>query len=174
MVWPTISINIIASPSTFLIPWTDRGGPPPPLNPPHRFRLRRYGRRIFSWGGAVLNHVKKFARRANFLKWCRGGVWGALPPSGISVTRALPPGEVWGAWPPGNLRSLPVPCLRSGRALPPCLAPNFFSSENFFDRKVFRPKKFSAEKFFGRKSFRPKKFSSEFFSSVRRFRFLKY
>ena len=47
---------------------TDRGGPPPPPNPPHRFRLRRYGRRILSWGGAVLNHFKKFARRANFLK----------------------------------------------------------------------------------------------------------
>ena len=30
------------------------------------------------------------------------------PPSGISVTRALPPGGVWGASPPRNLR---YPCL---------------------------------------------------------------
>ena len=55
-------------------------------------------------------------------------VGGAKPPSGISVTRALPP----------------------------CLAPNFyhpkiFSVENVFDRKVFRPKKFSVENFFGQK-----------------------
>ena len=55
-------------------------------NPPHRFRLRRYG----LGGRSRTNHFKKFAK-ANFLKWCRGGVWGGLPLSGISVTRALPP-----------------------------------------------------------------------------------
>ena len=53
-----------------------------------------------------------------------------------------------------------MPCLRSGRALPPCLAPNFFSSEKFFDQKfsakLFLAENFSAEKFlvekiFGRK-----------------------
>ena len=44
-----------------------------------------------------------------------------------------------------------MPCLRSGRALPPCLAPNFFSSEKIFDRKFFRPNNFSVEIFFGRK-----------------------
>ena len=80
------------------------------------------------------------------MKWCRGGVWGGLPPSGISVTRALPLGGVWGASPPQE-----SPLIT--RALPPqrpCLAPNFF-----------RPKKFSTEKFFGRKNFRPKTFSDE-------------
>ena len=43
---------------------------------------------FFSWGGLAgrsrNNHFEKFAK-ANFLKWCRGGVWGGLPPSGISV-----------------------------------------------------------------------------------------
>ena len=70
-----------------------------------------------------------------------GGSGGAKPPSGISVTRALPP----------------------------CLAPNFFSSEFLFDqknfgRKQFRPKIFRP-KIFRPKIFRPKIFSSEFFSS---------
>ena len=70
------------------------------------------------------------------------------------VSRALPPGGVWGAWPPRNLRSLHVPCLRSGRALPPCLAPNFFSSEIF------------SSEFFHRNFF-VGIFSSDFFSCVR-------
>ena len=30
-------------------------------------------------GRSRFNHFKKFARRANFLKCCRGGVWGAKP-----------------------------------------------------------------------------------------------
>ena len=69
---------------------------------------RKIFARFFSWGGLGVrsrpNHFKKFAK-ANFLKWCRGGVWGGLPPqetplavpcppggvSGISVTHALPP-----------------------------------------------------------------------------------
>ena len=89
---------------------------------------RKFFARIFSWGGlggrSRFFHFKKFAK-ANFLKWCRGGVWGGLPPSGISVTHALPPGGggSGGLCPLRNLRSMPVPCPRSGRALPPCLAP---------------------------------------------------
>ena len=111
--------------------------------PPHRFRLRRYGRRIFrpknfstekfwadffsvekfrpkiffgriffgrkifarffSWGGlggrSRSNHFKKFAK-ANFLKWCRGG----LPPQESPLPVPCPPGGVWGASPPRNLR----------------------------------------------------------------------
>ena len=109
------------------------------------------------------NHFKKFARRANFLKCCREGVWGFAPPSGISVTRALPPGGGLGGLAPQE-SPLPVPCLRSGRALPPCLAPNFFSSENFFDRKFFRPKTISTENFFDRKFFRTKNFWTKNFS----------
>ena len=74
-----------------------------------------FGRLFFSWGGlggrSRPNHFKKFAK-ANFLKWCRGGVWGGLPPSGNSVNRALPPGGVWGASPPQE-SPLPVPCPRS-------------------------------------------------------------
>ena len=57
---------------------------------------RKIFARFFSWGGlggrSRSNHFKKFAK-ANFLKWCRGRVWGGLPPSGNSVTRALPPGS---------------------------------------------------------------------------------
>ena len=34
---------------------------------------------------------KNLPGRANFLKCCRGGVWGGEAPTGISVTRALPP-----------------------------------------------------------------------------------
>ena len=42
------------------------------------------------------NHFKKFARRANFLKCCRGEVWGGEAPPGIR-------GGVWGGEaPPGN------------------------------------------------------------------------
>ena len=43
---------------------------------------RKIFARIFSWGGlggrSRTNHFKKFAK-ANFLKWCRGGVWGSCP-----------------------------------------------------------------------------------------------
>ena len=132
---------------------TGGGLPPPPGPPPIASAFGdtdgEFFRGAFGGGGAVLNHFKKFARRANFLKWCRGGVWGGEAPPGISVTRALPP----------------------------CLAPNFFSSENFFDRKCFRPKNFrpktisaenvSAESFsveiFSAGNFATEKFSAEFF-----------
>ena len=44
---------------------------------------RKIFARFFSWGGlggrSRSNHFKKFAK-ANFLKWCRGGVCGGLPP----------------------------------------------------------------------------------------------
>ena len=80
---------------------------PPPLLPPSAIRTANFSPEFFREGGqggrSRSFHFKKFAK-ANFLKWCRGGVWGGLPPSGISVTRALPPGGVWGAWPPRNLR----------------------------------------------------------------------
>ena len=62
---------------------------------------RKIFARIFSWGGlggrSRPNHFKKFAK-ANFLKWCRGGVWG----------------------PPRNLRypcPAPVPCPRFTRTI---------------------------------------------------------
>ena len=102
---------------------------------------------FFSLGGlggrSRPNHFKKFAK-ANFLKWCRGGVWGGLPPSGISVTRALPPGEGLGGFAPSGISVIIT------RALPPqrpCLAPvpcpqfffvGIFSSE-FFRLNFFRP-----------------------------------
>ena len=55
-----------------------------------------------------LNHFKKFARRANFLKCCRAGVWGSFAPPGISVTRALPPGGGLGGFAPQE-SPLPMP-----------------------------------------------------------------
>ena len=101
---------------------------------PHRFRLRRYG----LGGRSRFNHFKKFARRANFLKWCRGGVWGGEAP----------------------LRNLRYPCL----APVPC--PQFFFV-HLFSSKFFRPNFFvgifSSE--FFRPNFFVGIFSSEFFSS---------
>ena len=133
---------------------------------------------FFSWGGlggrSRSNHFKKFAK-ANFLKWCRGGVWGGLPPQESPLPVPCPPGGVWGASPPRNLR---YPCLAPAaavpcpRALPPIFfRPKIFPTAKFFDRKKFRPKNFSTENFFGRKifgrkNFRSKSFSSEFFSST--------
>ena len=108
---------------------THAHGRPTPLDrPPLCFRLRRYGRRIFrpkqfsafiffSWGAMggrsppSFNHFKKFARRTNFLKCCRGGVWGGEAPLGISVTRALPRGGLGGRSPSRNPRR--YPCLAS-------------------------------------------------------------
>ena len=60
----------------------------------------------------LLNHFKKFARRAHFFKYCRGGSGGAEPSSGIS--------EFF-------FEMMSVPCTRpdNSRALPPrrpCLA----------------------------------------------------
>ena len=106
-----------------------------------------FGRLFFSWGGlggrSRSFHFKKFAK-ANFLKWCRGGVWGGLPPSGISATCALPPAGVWGASPSRNLRyprlasAATMPCPR---ALPPIFfRPNFFVGIFFVRRRsVVRP-----------------------------------
>ena len=151
---------------------------------------RKFFARFFSWGGlggrSRSNHFKKFAK-ANFLKWCRGGVWGGLPPQESPLPVPCPPGGSGGLRPPGI--SVHYPCLASAAAVPcPRALPPIF-----FVRKNFRPKNFSAEKFFGRKFFWPKIFSAEkifvriFFvrpssvrpssvrpSSVRRFRFLKY
>ena len=43
-------------------------------------------------GQSRFNHFKKFAPEGQiFWNGVVGGVWGGLPPSGISVTRALPP-----------------------------------------------------------------------------------
>ena len=86
---------------------------------PKKFRpICFFGRkifaRIFSWGGlggrSRSNHFKKFAK-ANFLKWCRGGVWGGLPPQESPLPVPCPPGGVWGASPPQE-SPLPVPCPR--------------------------------------------------------------
>ena len=141
--------------------------------PPHRFRLRRYGRRIFwpnnfsaekfwaeffspifffdrfffgrkifarifSWGGlggrSRSNHFKKFAK-ANFLKWCRGGVWGGLPPQETPLPVPCPQGGSGGLRPPGI--SVNYPCLASAaavpcpRALPPVFLVRICSSEFF-------------------------------------------
>ena len=51
-----------------------------------------FGRFIFLIQGRVYNHSpliisKNLPGRANFLKCCRGGVWGGEAPPGISVTR---------------------------------------------------------------------------------------
>ena len=100
---------------------------PPPLLPPSAIRTANFsaekffgrkilgriffGRkkfgRIVSWGGlggrSRPNHFKKFAK-ANFFKWCRGGVWGGLPPQETPLPVPCPPGGVWGALPPRNLQ----------------------------------------------------------------------
>ena len=115
----------------------------PPSDAKFFFRLRRYGRRIFRpnffvrgvWGGRSRSfHFKKFAK-ANFLKWCRGGVWGGLPPQESPLPVPCPQGGSGGLRP---LRNLRYPCLAPAatmpcpRALPPIYAydHNFF--RNFF------------------------------------------
>ena len=125
---------------------TDRGGGlrppgPPPSFPPSAIRTANFPPEFFRGavrgGRSRTNHFKKFAK-ANFLKWCRGGVWGGLPPSGNSVTRALPPGGLGSFAPSGISITHALPPQR------PCLAPvpcplfffvGFFSSE--FARLIF-------------------------------------
>ena len=73
-----------------------------------------FGRLFFSVGGlggrSRYNHFKKFAPGGQiFGNGVVGGSGGALPPSGISVTRALPPGGGSGGLRP--LRNLRYPCL---------------------------------------------------------------
>ena len=149
-----------------------RTAPPPPDRPMKKFGRKLFGRKNFgrnkffcrnvfrpknfrpnffvgrSGGRSRPNHFKKFAK-ANFLKWCRGGVWGGLPPQETPLPVPCPPGGVWGASPP---QESPI----IARALPPqrpCLAPNFFFSSDFFSPEFFRPNFFVGI------------FSSEFFSS---------
>ena len=118
--------------------------------------------RIFSWGGlggrSRSFHFKKFAK-ANFLKWCRGGVWGVLLPQESPLPVPCPPGGSGGLRPPGI--SVNYPCLASAAAVPcpRALPPNLFSSEFF--RRNFFVRIFSSE-FFRPNFFRP------IFSSVRR------
>ena len=127
------------------------GGPPPPPGPPHCFRLRRYGRRIFrpnffvgrSGGTEPFLSFQKICEGKFFEMVSWGGLGGLAPP-GISVTRALPPGGGLGGFAPQD---------RSGRALPPCLAPNFFFRPIFF-RPNFFVRIFSSE-FFCPNFFRP-------------------
>ena len=93
---------------------------------------------FFSWGGlggrSRSNHFKKFAK-ANFLKWCRGGVWGGLPPQETPLPVPCPPGGSGGLRPPGI--SVNYPCLASAaavpcpRALPPIFFVRICSSEFF-------------------------------------------
>ena len=95
-----------------------------------------------------------------FLKCCSGGVWGGEALPGISVTRAMPPG--------GSRGAEPLSGISVTRALPPqrpCLAPNFFSSEIFFDRIFFWPK-FFWRNLFSFEIFFVRTFSSDFLSFV--------
>ena len=83
------------------------------------FFVRKIFARIFSWGGlggrSRSNHFKKFAK-ANFLKWCRGGVWGGLPPQESPLPVPCPPGGSGRLRPPGI--SVNYPCLASAAAVP--------------------------------------------------------
>ena len=84
---------------------------PPPLLPPSAIRTANFSPEFFREGGqggrSRSFHFKKFAK-ANFLKWCRGGVWGGLPPQESPLPVPCPPRGVWRASPPRNLR---YPCL---------------------------------------------------------------
>ena len=117
---------------------------------------RKIFARIFSWGGlggrSRSNHFKKFAK-ANFLKWCRGGVWGGLPPQETPLPVPCPPGGVLGGFAPQE-----SPLIT--RALPPqrpCLAP--VPCPQFFFVQIF-----SSE--FFRRNFFVGIFSSEFFCRI--------
>ena len=85
------------------------------------------------------------------MKWCRGGVWGGLPPQETPLTVPCPPGGSGGLRPPGI--SVNYPCLASlggrsppipvpcPRALPPIFfRPNFFV--RIFSSEFFRPNLF--------------------------------
>ena len=111
------------------------------------------------------------------LKWCRGGVWGGLPPQESLLPVPCPPGGSGGLGPPGI--SVNYPCLAPAATMP---CPRFFSEffrpiffrtsvrrpsvrrpsvvrpsvrrsssvrpyDNFFDCINFWPKKFSPKKF---------------------------
>ena len=78
---------------------------------PNNFLVVFFFRRGGLGGGRPpsFNHFKKFARRANFLKWCRGGVWGGEAP----------------------LRNLRYPCL----APVPC--PQFTRTIYAYDLRIY-------------------------------------
>ena len=96
-----------------------RSFPPSAIRTANFSAEKNFGRkmfvRIFSWGGlgerSRSNHFKKFAK-ANFLKWCRGGVWGGLPPQETPLPVPCPPGGSGGLRPPR---------ISVTRALPPQL-----------------------------------------------------
>ena len=103
------------------------------------------------------------------MKWCRGGVWGGLPPQETPLTVPCPPGGSGGLGPPGI--SVNYPCLASAaavpcpRALPPIFfRPNFFV-QIFFVRiffvRIFFVRFFSSD--FFRRNFFVGIFSSEIF-----------
>ena len=88
-----------------------------------------FDRLVFSWGGlggrSRFFSFQKFAK-ANFLKWCSGGVWGRRsPPRNLRYPCFAPRGDLGGFAPQES--PLPVPCLRSGRALPPTFFIRIFS-----------------------------------------------
>ena len=97
-----------------------------------------------------------------------GGLGGLAPLRNLRYPCLAPRGGLGGFAPQES--PLPVPCLRSGRALPLCLAPNFFrpknfSTENFFGRNCFRPKNFSAENFLAENFSAEHFFRRKFFSA---------
>ena len=83
----------------------------PPLLPPSAIRTANFSLEFFRgavWGERSRSyHFKKFAK-ANFLKWCRGGVWRGLPPQESPLPVPCPQGGSGGLRPFRNLR---YPCL---------------------------------------------------------------
>ena len=106
-----------------------------PLLPPSAIRTANFEAE-FLFGFSAERCVDDHRRQSLlFLKCCSGGVCEGEAPLGISVTRALPP----------------------------CLAPHFFSSVKFFDRKFVRRKNFPDDNF-SAEMFSAENFSAEIFS----------
>ena len=139
-------MTVIASPSTFLIPRTDRGGPPPPPEPPPSFPPSAIRTANFFVGRSRFKSFQKICPKGKFFEMVSwGGLGGFAPFRNLRYLCLAPRGGSGGLRPPGI--SVNYPCLASAaavpcpRALPPIFfRPNFFVgifSSEFFRRNFF-------------------------------------